>query len=428
MLPANAARIARVTAAALLLLGAAGASAGARAMDANPMLHVAEGSLADGSGRPVSLRCVNLSPWLDPEPYLVGRALRALARSPSEMQERLQALVGPAQARTFWQQWQDAFVTEADFRHLAEQGFTCVRLPLNFRSLVAGFEHGAVTLDASGIAPVDRAVQWAARDGLYVILDLHAAPGGQNAVATVADVPSSDRTARLWVGPSAAANQAQTAALWHALAARYAQARGVGGYDLLNEPAVPAGAPSTALADLDRLLIASIRSVDAAHLLVIEGNSFAHDFSTLRDLPDANLLYEFHEYAALNPAWRTPHQQALAPYLALRAATHRPLWLGEFGENSATWQRQIVALMAANGVGWAVWPWKRIDLHNAHPVIQTIRMPESWNRLSRYLDDAVLARRPSRAQALQAMADMLQAIRSANCAEDSALAAVLAGR
>jgi hypothetical protein len=71
-------------------------------------------------------------------------------------------------------------------------------------------------------------------------------------------------------------------------------------------------------------------------MLVLEGNDYAHDFINLRDFPDRNVMFEFHEYAIFNRAWRAPNSRALAPFLALRAATGRPLWLGEFGEKHAS--------------------------------------------------------------------------------------------
>ncbi|MGA7537291.1 MAG: hypothetical protein WBW93_00845 [Steroidobacteraceae bacterium] len=48
---------------AVFVCGIAAESSRAATRD-NPMLHVAAGKLVDGSGRPVLLRCVNLSPWL----------------------------------------------------------------------------------------------------------------------------------------------------------------------------------------------------------------------------------------------------------------------------------------------------------------------------------------------------------------------------
>ncbi|MFZ1205830.1 MAG: glycoside hydrolase family 5 protein [Candidatus Acidiferrales bacterium] len=394
----------------------------------NAMLHAANGAVVDAEGAPVQLRCVNLSPWLEPEPYLIGKALRGLTRSPSELKQKLANLVGPEDAQAFWRQWEDAFITRADFARLREQGFDCVRLPINYKYIVAASPSGAITLDAAGLAPVDHAVAWGTEYGIYVILDLHAAPGGQNSASTVSDVPSGDTVARLWQGPDARANQKMTVEVWRALAARYAKAVSVGGYDLLNEPALPSGAPKDNLIALYSSITAAIRSVDPDHMIILEGNDYAHDFSFFPSPPDANVMYEFHEYSLLNSAWRTPNQKALEPFLKLRATTHMPLWLGEFGEDTFDWQAQMVQLMKDNQIGWAVWPWKRIDFGNNHPAIETITMPDAWEKLFRYLVGAWLSGKPDRAAAEQGMAQMLQAIRTQNCVENTPLAKALAAR
>jgi len=392
------------------------------------VLHAGDGAVLDGNGARVQLRCVNLSPWLIPEGYLMGQgSFAALTTSASQIKQRLTSIIGPEKARAFWHDWSDAFVDASDFQRLRGQGFNCVRLPLNAKFLTDRLSPDAVVFDPAGIAPVDAAVAWGASYGIHVFLDLHDAPGGQSALASVSDVPSTDRVPRLWQGPTAADNRQSTVALWRALAARYAKAEGVGGYDLLNEPELPAAAPSTELAALYTAAIAAIRSVDRSHMIVIEGDHYAHDFSALRSLSDANLMYEFHEYALFNRAWRKPTQEALGPMLELRRSTRRPLWLGEFGEESLDWQRRVVDLMKANDIGWAIWPWKRIDLHNGHPVAEAIETPAAWRDIAGYLVGRWSAQRPSPAQAQQAIVQMLQAVRTVNCREDPGLIKVLSG-
>lgn len=395
---------------------------------ANPMLHAERGAVLDAHGTPVLLRCVALSAWLIPEGYLIGQgSLAALRTSPSQIRQRLEDLVGPAQANAFWRQWTGRFVTESDFARLHAQGFNCVRVPLSYRWLVESDAGEQVSFRADAIAPVDHAVEWGERHGIFVVLDLHDAPGGQNPTPTSSDVPSNARVARLWQGPDAAENQRETLAFWRALASRYASARSVAGYDLLNEPKLPAGREDE-LPDLFRRIAAAIRQVDRGHMLILEGDDYAHDFDSLRSFPDANVMYEFHEYDIFNRAWSHPTAASLAPFLALRQATGHPVWLGEFGENTLAWQQQVVQLMQSNGIGWSVWPWKRIALNPNHPVIETIDPPEAWKRIAGYLVGKGFAAKPTPAEAQAGMNAMLDAIPTAACREDTQLARVLAGR
>lgn len=385
--------------------------------------------MLDGHGRAIVLHCLNLSAWLIPEGYLVGEgSFAALTTSPSQIRQRLETLVGREKARGFWEQWARAFVDESDFGHFEQQGFNCVRLPLSYKTLLHDPASAETVLDEAGVAPVDRAVAWGAAHGIYVFLDLHDAPGGQSSLASVADVPSTDRVARLWEGPTAGANRRLTIALWRALAVRYASAPSVGGYDLLNEPDLPKGVAAQDLAALYGDIIVAIRAVDRSHLIVLEGNRFAHDFSMLEQPSDGNVMYEFHAYSFLNPTWHRPNQAALAALLELRSVTHKPLWLGEFGEQSERWQSEMVQLMQSNHIGWAVWPWKRIDLKNHHPVIETIEPPSSWAPMAGFLVGRWFAHAPSTAAAEQALADIVLAVQTEHCRHDPSLERILAGR
>ncbi|MGH8199293.1 MAG: hypothetical protein ACREVO_02840, partial [Steroidobacteraceae bacterium] len=125
---------------------------------ANTMLHARAGTVVDGSGSHVLLRCVSLSPWLIPEGYLAGQgSLAALETSPSQFRQRLTETVGPGKVHAFWSAWRKQFVVAADFNHLHREGFNCVRLPLTYRSLIGTEAAGRITLDAQGIAQVDHA-------------------------------------------------------------------------------------------------------------------------------------------------------------------------------------------------------------------------------------------------------------------------------
>jgi hypothetical protein len=387
------------------------------------MVHAAGTVIVDGDGAPLSLRCVNVDAWLLPIPYLVSDASKALLTSPSEFAARLDAVVGAPRAAEFWRQWRDAFITEADFARIHALGFNCARLVVYHRA-IATVTGDQATLDEARVAHVDAAVAWAKAQRLYLVLDLHTAPGGQNALPTVADVPSSDPVARLWEGPTAAANQRATVALWRALAERYKDETVIAGFDLLNEPSLPDGVAPSALVDLYRRLIAAVREVDPRHLVFVEGDALAHDFSMFDAPLDANLAYEFHAYALTGlEAWATPELADLQPYLDLRAAHDRPLWLGEFGEQTLEWQTQMTALMDQHDIGWALYPWKRKQTLFWNPVPQRIPDMPKWYAVAAYLarSPGGSTQPPSAADAEAGMAEALSVIGVERCAEDLAL-------
>lgn len=396
-------------------------------LDAHARVHSDGGRIVDPLGEPLRLRCVNVDGWLTPTPYLVSDSGNALFISPSEFMARLDEVVGPTRAAVFWESWREHFITERDFERMAALGFNCARLVIYGRGITA-LEDGVAVVDPARLAAVDAAVAWGRAHNVYLVLDLHAAPGGQNAVATVSDVPSTDLVARLWEGPSAEANQAATVAIWRALAERYSGEVAVAGYDLLNEPALPEGVDGSQLVALYRRIVAEIRSVDSGHMLVVEGDRLAHDFSMFDEPLDDNMAYEFHAYALTGfEDWATPEQSDLQPYLDLRADHGRPLWLGEFGEGNQQWQVDVVDLVEANDIGWALYPWKRKQTLFWNPVVQLIPPAPKWYRLAAYLaqpaDGEVPA--PSEQEAEEGMAEVLQAMRLSSCSEDRGLVEAL---
>ena len=121
---------------------------------------------------------------------------------------------------------------------------------------------------AVGWVYLDRLLEWCTRHDVYVVLDLHSAPGGQSDIF-VADPDEK----KLWQSEE---NEERTVALWRAIAARYKDEKIVAGYDLLNEPGFPNPAE---LIELYLRIITAIREVDPYHMVIIEGNNLTTDFS-----------------------------------------------------------------------------------------------------------------------------------------------------
>jgi aryl-phospho-beta-D-glucosidase BglC (GH1 family) len=78
---------------------------------------------------------------------------------------------------------------------------------------------------------VDQLLDWCEANEIYLILDLHAAPGGQGKDANISDYDPEKPS--LW---ESSENQRKTISLWKKLAERYANEPWIGGYDLINEP------------------------------------------------------------------------------------------------------------------------------------------------------------------------------------------------
>src|SRR5260370_7621731 len=125
-------------------------------------------------GRPLLLRGINLGNWLMPEGYMFK--FKA-ANSPRLIQVVVSQLVGEDEARRFWKAYHDNYITDEDIKFIKRSGFNSVRVPFNYRLFVT--EGETQRLEGVGYELLDRVVGWCKREGLYVVLPMHAAPGSQ---------------------------------------------------------------------------------------------------------------------------------------------------------------------------------------------------------------------------------------------------------
>ena len=137
-------------------------------------LHARDGRIVTGRGEPVLLRGVGLGNWLLPEGYM-WRFESPGAQSPREIEALLADLVGPERAAEFARAFTERFLTRDDMLAIAAEGMNHVRLPLNARRLIDADGR----LLPEGFTPIDRCIDWCREAGLWVVLDLHGAPGGQ---------------------------------------------------------------------------------------------------------------------------------------------------------------------------------------------------------------------------------------------------------
>lgn len=327
--------------------------------------------IVDGEGRPVLLRGMGLGGWMLQEGYMLDVPGTGTQRS---IRARIAELVGPERTDAFYRAWLDNHTTKADIDALAAWGFDSVRLPMHYALYTLPVERepvpGRHTWLEGGFRRTDALIGWARANGMRVVLDLHAAPGGQGNDINIADrdpdAPS------LWDDPR---QQDKLVALWRELARRYRDEPAVAAYDLLNEPnwgfqdrADANGCKETGNAPLRALLVRAtraIREVDTRHMVIVEGNCWGNNYRGLFDdgVWDDNLVLSFHRY------WVSTAPETLQDILALRDRLGVPVWLGETGENSNDWFARNVALVEREGIGWAWWPLKKLRWNNPLQVV-----------------------------------------------------------
>ena len=318
------------------------------AQDGDRFYATANGQIIDPDGEPVILKGVGLGGWLVPEGYMLHISAPD-GGSPSSIRAQIEDLIGAEDADTFDQIYRENYVAEKDILAIAEWGYDHVRLPFHYKDL---WDPETEQFRESGFELFDTFLGWCRSVGLEVILDMHAAPGGQND----GNISDSGGIARLWTEPDP--YQDWTVDIWTEIARRYASDTLIIGYDLINEPVLPQSVPSSDLRDLYVRLTTAIRAVDPNHILFIEGNYYATDFGALETPWDDNMVYAFHKY------WNAPDQGSIQYLVDLREQTGVPLWLGETGENSNAWFYATRTLMERNEIGWNWWTHKKINSTN----------------------------------------------------------------
>ncbi len=360
--------------------------------------------LRNGAGEELLLRGVGFGSWLLPEGYMWKFPKEG--DRPRRIEAMIERLIGREKAELFWDSYYNRYVAEEDIARIAEDGFNSVRLPINARFLLAGTEAtggGAPIYREERLKLIDRVIDWCRKYRLYVVLDLHGAPGGQ----TGANIDDSefDRPELFTVE----ANWRQTVDLWSMLADRYKDEWIVAGYDLLNEP-LPEWFSSLygKVIPLYREIVRAIREVDSRHMIILEGVHWSTDWSIFEgafgDEPlDDNVLLQFHKY------WNNPDTESIARYLELRDKWNVPIFMGEGGENNKDWYAGAFRLFEDHDISWNFWTWKKLGTTNS-PC--SIRIPEGWGLLIDYLQGGA---KPSAETAERILWNYLDNMRLTDC-------------
>ncbi len=362
--------------------------------------HTDHKQIVDSAGKPLLLRATNLGNWLVPEGYMW--LFEGGPQSPTEIRALVLELLGPEGSAAFWQKYRENYVTPEDIGLLHRAGFNAIRVPLHYSLFDSD--------DAEGFKLLDRLTVWSRAEGLYVILDLHAAPGGQ----TGANIDDSAGYPWLFQSP---AEQEHLLAIWRRLATHYRDEPVVLGYDLLNEPIPPFPklAPlNSSLEPLYKKLASEIRKVDAHHILFLGGAQWDGNFSVFAKPFDANVAYTFHKY------WTAPDESVLQPYIDFRERHDVPIWMGESGENTDVWIAQFVKVLETNNIGWAFWPYKKMEKSSA---VVSIISPADWAKIVEFAKlprgtahaEERLKARPDQETINRAFAELLESVRLQKC-------------
>ena len=357
--------------------------------------------LPDGTS--IFLRGINLGNWLVPEGYMFKFTH---ANSPRRINETFTQLLGPEETKKFWKLFRDNYITKEDIAFIKKSGLNSIRVPFNYRLFVS--EDHDTRFAGPGWEMLDRVIKWCKEENLYVILDMHCAPGGQ----TGDNIDDSDGFPFLFTSDEA---QKLTIDLWKKIAARYANETIVIGYDFLNEPIATyfdAAKFNHLLEPLYKRIVAAVREVDTNHIVFLGGAQWNNNFSVFGKPFDKKTVYTFHKY------WCDTTQAMVQEYSDFMKKYNVPIWMGESGENTDQWIGAWRRLNEKNNFGWCFWPYKKMD---AASNMLSVRRTAEWDSVIAYANKPrttfkeIREARPSQQVITKAFNDYLELCKFSNC-------------
>ncbi|GAB1415990.1 hypothetical protein MASR2M117_13960 [Paludibacter sp.] len=371
----------------------------------NKFIHVQGQDLIDSSGEKFFIKGTNLGNWLNPEGYMFGFNK---TNSPRFINEMLCQLVGPDFTAEFWKKFKDNYITYKDIQFIKSTGCNTIRLPFHYK-LFTDEDYMGLTHSQDGFERIDSVVKWCKKENLYIILDMHDAPGGQTGDNI------DDSYGYPWLFESKASQQL-FCSIWKEIARYYKDEPIILGYDLLNEPIAPyfenKEELNSKLEDVYKQAVIAIREVDKNHIIILGGAQWNSNFSPFTDWKfDDNIMYSCHRYGG------EPTTDAIRDFINFRDKTNLPMYMGEIGHNTPLWMATFCQTMEDNNIGWTFWPYKKIDASSFVGIVR----PEQWQKIidfsegSRTTYQEIREARLNQDEAKQILDAFIEASRFENC-------------
>ncbi len=344
-------------------------------------------------GETLHLKGISLGNWLMPEGYMFKFEV---AKAPRQIYGAFDRLLGKDRAAAFWSAFRDSYIREADIRFIKSVGFNVVRIPLHWQLFMN--EDG--TIGGDGWPLLDRVLGWVHDAGLYAIVDLHAAPGGQTGI-NHDDGPGYPL---MFYVPR---DEDLTVKLWQAIAKRYAGDPTILGYDLLNEPIAPyhdTARLNPRLEPFYKRLTLAIREVDPGRIVFLAGGQWSSSFDMFGPPFARNLAYTYHSF------WASTKRDSIQRHLNFSNRYNVPLFLGETGELTDEWNEGFRKLHEAHDIGWSFWTYKNLDTPST---VVSIPRPDGWDEVAAFADGRRDAK-PSSNAIDRAIGQYLEGMRLAN--------------
>ena len=370
-------------------------------------MKIVDRGLCQADGSEFTIKGVNLNHWLTPEAYCFGFQNISV----SEVDKAFRQLFGDEYMSGWWTRFLENYICDEDFVYLNSIAANTVRLPLTYKLFNDTF-YLCDNDPEAGFRFIDYVVKMCKEVGLYLILDMHVAPGGQSGASHIDD---SDGYPRLF---ESQANMDEYCRIWRMIAERYAEEPIILGYELLNEPID---------AEYDNLypylqptyerVTAAIREVDRNHIIILGGANFCDDFTMLTNYAfDSKIMLTGHRYSSVD----------VSKFSDISVQTNLPMYMGEFGHwgGGTDLTFQVVSNIKSRGMGYTYWPFKKM---NNWESLLGFDVPEEWESIVEFVKSPrettaqlqIALKKVDIEKATKAMEEYLENCKFRNCFERS---------
>lgn len=252
---------------------------------------------------------------------------------------------------------------KADYERIAAAGFDTVRIPVRWSDFTGPAPDFRIHPDFAEL--VDQQLQWAAGEGLNIVLNVHH-------FEEIMDDPASQMD--------------RFRAIWTELSARYEKLPANVWFEVLNEPHNKLQGPE--MRQVQAQALAIIRRKHPERIVILGGEEWSgiRSLGTNLSTDDPNVVYTFHYYDPFD----FTHQQAewlgddmpkdkrdwgskedldeltraVEAAASFRQATGQPVFLGEFGVHSLVesaerqeWAGAVAKAMGDADIPWCLWSY-----------------------------------------------------------------------
>lgn len=352
------------------------------------------------------IKGTNLGNWLNPEGYMF---LFRKTNAPRQIDQAFKEMVGPDFTNKFWKLFKDNYVTREDISYLKATGMNTIRAPFHYK-LFTDEDYMGLHSNQDGFERMDSLISWCKDAGLYIILDMHDAPGGQTGDNI------DDSYGYPWLF-ECEESQNLFIDIWVKIAERYKNEPVILGYDLINEPIAPyfenKEELNAKLEPLYKKVTSAIRRVDKNHIILLGGAQWNGNFNVFSDWSfDDKIMYTCHRYGG------EPTPEAIKGIIDFRNKTNLPMYMGEIGHNKNEWIAAFCKTMEDNNIGWNFWPYKKMGDSTS---IVNVSKPVNWDSVVTYTEKPrntfkeIREARPNQELIKKALLDYIERCKFINC-------------